>query len=202
MLRACQDTATLGLEDDGWFEWSVVYGHLLIRVPYELELALSLLSSPRAFSPAGEWRRRAKMAAAASLSSLTASFSSLSFSSQVSQKPHALSLGRIRSPPGVRPLSLRKCSYPATVAAAASVATAAAAGDVLASTSDLDRSSLESYVKSRLPGGFAAQKIWGTGRRKCAIARVVLQEGTGNVIINCRDAKVCDQSIVTFLCRC
>ncbi|CAA6667479.1 unnamed protein product [Spirodela intermedia] len=42
----------------------------------------------------------------------------------------------------------------------------------------------------KLPGGFAAQKIWGTGRRKCAIARVVLQEGTGNIIINCRDAKV------------
>lgn len=49
---------------------------------------------------------------------------------------------------------------------------------------------LKKYVKSRLPGGFAAQKIIGTGRRKCAIARVVLQEGTGKVIINYRDAKV------------
>jgi len=45
-------------------------------------------------------------------------------------------------------------------------------------------------VKSRLPGGFAAQTIIGTGRRKCAIARVVLQEGNGKVIINYRDAKV------------
>ncbi|KAI6688925.1 hypothetical protein NL676_025753 [Syzygium grande] len=49
---------------------------------------------------------------------------------------------------------------------------------------------LRRYVKSRLPGGFAAQSIFGTGRRKCAIARVVLQEGTGKVIINYRDAKV------------
>lgn len=49
---------------------------------------------------------------------------------------------------------------------------------------------LESLVKSRLPGGFAAQPFWGTGRRKSAIARVVLQEGTGKFIINYRDAKV------------
>lgn len=53
-----------------------------------------------------------------------------------------------------------------------------------------DTMELKKYVKSRLPGGFAAQKIIGTGRRKCAIARVVLQEGTGKVIINYRDAKV------------
>lgn len=44
-------------------------------------------------------------------------------------------------------------------------------------------------MKSRLPGGFAAQNIIGTGRRKCAIARVVLQEGSGKIIINYRDAK-------------
>lgn len=49
--------------------------------------------------------------------------------------------------------------------------------------------SLEKYVKSRLPGGFAAQRLIGTGRRKCAIARVVLQEGTGKFVINYRDAK-------------
>lgn len=48
---------------------------------------------------------------------------------------------------------------------------------------------LQKFVKSRLPGGFAAQTIIGTGRRKCAIARVVLQEGTGQFIINYRDAK-------------
>ncbi|MTV28663.1 30S ribosomal protein S9 [Nitriliruptoraceae bacterium ZYF776] len=49
---------------------------------------------------------------------------------------------------------------------------------------------IEKYVKSRLPGGFAAQTLIGTGRRKCAIARVVIQEGTGKFIINYRDAKV------------
>ncbi|KAK9028739.1 hypothetical protein V6N11_025886 [Hibiscus sabdariffa] len=40
-----------------------------------------------------------------------------------------------------------------------------------------------------LPGGFAAQTIIGTGRWKCAIARVVPQEGTGKFFINYRDAK-------------
>lgn len=49
--------------------------------------------------------------------------------------------------------------------------------------------SLEKFVKMRLPGGFAAQTLIGTGRRKCAIARVVLQEGSGKFIINYRDAK-------------
>uniref|UniRef100_A0ACD5WC85 Uncharacterized protein n=1 Tax=Avena sativa TaxID=4498 RepID=A0ACD5WC85_AVESA len=48
---------------------------------------------------------------------------------------------------------------------------------------------LRKYVKQRLPGGFAAQRITATGRRKTASARVVLQEGTGKVFINFRDAK-------------
>ncbi|XP_078179870.1 ribosomal protein S9 [Carex rostrata] len=48
---------------------------------------------------------------------------------------------------------------------------------------------VEKYMKSRLPGGIAAQPIIATGRRKCAIARVVLQEGNGKVIVNYRDAK-------------
>jgi small subunit ribosomal protein S9 len=50
---------------------------------------------------------------------------------------------------------------------------------------------LRKYVKQRLPGGFAAQRITATGRRKTASARVVLQEGSGKVFINFRDAKVC-----------
>ncbi|KAJ6730020.1 28S RIBOSOMAL PROTEIN S9 MITOCHONDRIAL [Salix viminalis] len=54
---------------------------------------------------------------------------------------------------------------------------------------DATSTDLKKLVKSRLPGGFAAQPVHGTGRRKCAIARVVLQEGTGKVIINYRDAK-------------
>lgn len=55
---------------------------------------------------------------------------------------------------------------------------------------------LEAYVKSVLPGGFAAARLWGTGRRKCAIARVVLVDGTGRIIINNRTAQVCDFCIL------
>lgn len=54
----------------------------------------------------------------------------------------------------------------------------------------VETADLKSFVKSRLPGGFAAQTLFGTGRRKSAVARVVIQEGTGKVVINYRDAKV------------
>ncbi|XP_068657081.1 small ribosomal subunit protein uS9c [Aristolochia californica] len=113
---------------------------------------------------------------AISLSSLCSSFSSLSFSSQISSKPKALTLSESKS---VNPLSL-------TLKAPRIVATSAAE---VATPADLEKTNLEKYVKSRLLGGFAAQRIIGTGRRKCAIARVVLQEGTGKFIINYRDAK-------------
>ncbi|KAI4377688.1 hypothetical protein MLD38_015275 [Melastoma candidum] len=107
------------------------------------------------------------MASAMSLSSLTASFSSLSFSSQVSQTPSKpISLPFPRRPPSSSPALF-----------------------ISASAAEAETADLKKYVKSRLPGGFAAQTILGTGRRKCAIARVVLQEGTGKVIINYRDAK-------------
>lgn len=118
------------------------------------------------------------MAMATSISALTSSLSSLSFSSQISHKPvQSLS---ISSP---KPLSLRTSSsrFPALVVVAASSAVA----DPSVETADLKK-----LVKSRLPGGFAAQTIIGTGRRKCAIARVVLQEGSGRIIINYRDATV------------
>ncbi|KAM0937383.1 putative ribosomal protein S9 [Dioscorea sansibarensis] len=109
-----------------------------------------------------------------SLSSLASSFSSLSFSSNVSSSRQNLSF------PGIRisrpPISLKALR---PIAAAAAVAT----------PPELEGLTLEKYVKTRLPGGFAAQKIIGTGRRKCAIARVVLQEGTGKFVINYRDAK-------------
>ncbi|XP_041004914.1 30S ribosomal protein S9, chloroplastic [Juglans microcarpa x Juglans regia] len=108
-----------------------------------------------------------------SLSSLTFSFSSLSFSSHISHKPNSLSFHRPRS------LSLSHLSAPPSLVFLASAAPLA----------ELETTDLKKYVKSRLPGGFAAQTIIGTGRRKCAIARVVLQEGTGKVIINYRDAK-------------
>ncbi|KAJ6844908.1 30S ribosomal protein S9, chloroplastic-like [Iris pallida] len=113
--------------------------------------------------------------------SLSPSFSSLAFSSQISpSKGFKLSLPRLSFPP----ISSRRNPKSISVSISASVAAISAVPEL-----EVDGISLEKYVKARLPGGFAAQTIFGTGRRKCAIARVVLQEGTGNVIINYRDAK-------------
>ncbi|KAL0325681.1 UNVERIFIED_CONTAM: 30S ribosomal protein S9, chloroplastic [Sesamum radiatum] len=117
------------------------------------------------------------MAMANSVTALTSSLSSLSFSSQISHKPfQSLSF------PSPKPLSLRSAApkFPALVVAASSALADA----------DVETADLKQLVKSRLPGGFAAQNIIGTGRRKCAIARVVLQEGSGKIIINYRDAKL------------
>ncbi|OIW20290.1 hypothetical protein TanjilG_08250 [Lupinus angustifolius] len=111
---------------------------------------------------------------ATSLSSLTSSFSSLTFSSHISQKPNTLSFPRTESLSRVPNFRFPSLSVTATV---------------LASPSEPETADLRKYVKTRLPGGFAAQTIIGTGRRKSAIARVVLQEGTGKFIINYRDAK-------------
>ncbi|KAJ7527452.1 hypothetical protein O6H91_16G055000 [Diphasiastrum complanatum] len=66
------------------------------------------------------------------------------------------------------------------------VARAAAAPAALAAS---PADTLEAFVKAALPGGFAAQHLLGTGRRKCAIARVALVEGTGKIIINGRTAQ-------------
>ncbi|XP_027331473.1 30S ribosomal protein S9, chloroplastic [Abrus precatorius] len=108
---------------------------------------------------------------AVSLSALTTTLSSLSFSSNISQKPKTLSFARTES------LSLSRFpKNPSLIVSATALA-------------EPETADLKKYVKSRLPGGFAAQTIIGTGRRKCAIARVVLQEGTGKFIINYRDAK-------------
>lgn len=117
---------------------------------------------------------------AMSISSLTSSFSSLSFSSQVSQKPYSISLA-----PSSKSLRLSQFSTnkPQSLTVLATVAAEPLTGD-------LETTNIEKYVKSRLPGGFAAQTLIGTGRRKCAIARVVIQEGTGKFIINYRDAQV------------
>ncbi|AQK98215.1 Guanosine nucleotide diphosphate dissociation inhibitor 2 [Zea mays] len=49
---------------------------------------------------------------------------------------------------------------------------------------------LRKYVKQRLLGGFTAQRTTAMGRRKTAITRFVLQEGTDKVFINFHDAKV------------
>ena len=113
----------------------------------------------------------------ASILSLTSSLSSLSFSSNVAQKPTTVSFPRSRS------ASVANiCGTPSRMPWLVVSATVA--------SPEVETVNLKKYVKSRLPGGFAAQTIIGTGRRKCAIARVVLQEGTGKVVINYRDAKV------------
>ncbi|GER47917.1 30S ribosomal protein S9 [Striga asiatica] len=149
----------------------------------------SVLANPKA-SP---------MAMATTLSSLTSSFSSLSFSSQISSKPfHSISF----APP--KPFSLKSAApkFPALIVASSaaevdssaaefdfSAAEVASSPDEVADSNVVEAVDIKKLVKSRLPGGFAAQTLIGTGRRKCAIARVVLTEGTGNVYINCREAK-------------
>lgn len=110
---------------------------------------------------------------AVSLSSLTSSLSSLSFSSNISHNPTTLFLPKTFS------LS-RSSKFPSLTVSATS----------LTPPAEPEIDDLEAYVKSRLPGGFAAQTIIGTGRRKAAIARVVLKEGTGKFVINYRDATV------------
>ncbi|KAI0497715.1 hypothetical protein KFK09_020949 [Dendrobium nobile] len=119
------------------------------------------------------------------LCSLIPSFSSLSFSSNISSSKttQTLSISRSRLFSDAFPLR-KSLSHSAIVASATSMDAAS-----ISTVPYLEGMSLEKYVKSRLPGGFAAQKIIGTGRRKCAIARVVLQEGTGKFVINYRDAK-------------
>ncbi|KAL6574256.1 Small ribosomal subunit protein uS9c [Orobanche hederae] len=122
------------------------------------------------------------MAMTTAISSLTSSLSSLSFSSQISNKPvRSLSFS------SSKPLSLKSIAPKLpTIIVASAVA-----------DSDFETADLKKLVKSRLPGGFAAQNIIGTGRRKCAIARVVLQEGSGKIIINYRDAKPLDTTRIT-----
>ncbi|KAG6498601.1 30S ribosomal protein S9, chloroplastic-like [Zingiber officinale] len=124
--------------------------------------------------------------ATSSLSSLTVAFSSsLSFSTSVSSTPSTLSFPRARIP---RAASSRR-QKPIVAASSSLTPVGTVAGSASVSDEEVEGVSLEKYVKSRLPGGFAAQRIIGTGRRKCAIARVVLQEGTGKFVINYRDAQ-------------
>lgn len=123
---------------------------------------LSLATSPSTLSSS----------MAVSLSTLTSTLSSLSFSSHISQRPNTLSFTT------TQPFSFSRFpKIPSLVVSATALA-------------EPETADLTKFVKSRLPGGFAAQTIIGTGRRKSASARVVLQEGTGKFIINYRDAKV------------
>ncbi|XP_002968659.2 uncharacterized protein LOC9651621 [Selaginella moellendorffii] len=53
----------------------------------------------------------------------------------------------------------------------------------------VERVDMSDFVKEAMPGGIAAQDLLGTGRRKRAIARVCLVEGTGQYVINNRTAQ-------------
>lgn len=68
--------------------------------------------------------------------------------------------------------------------------TSEAAAAVVESPEMEERRALEAWVKQQLPGGFAAARLNGTGRRKTAVARVVLVEGSGKIVINNRTAQV------------
>ncbi|CAN6459871.1 unnamed protein product [Victoria cruziana] len=120
---------------------------------------------------------------AVAASSLSSSFSALSISSAPSDFK-SLFLGgtslRVSLPQTKAPLLSLKRSSSTPLLRRTPVVSAVASSEA---------PELQAFVKSRLPGGFAAQPIIGTGRRKCAIARVVLQEGSGKFIINYRDAK-------------
>ncbi|XP_051178057.1 small ribosomal subunit protein uS9c [Lolium perenne] len=116
---------------------------------------------------------------ALSVSSLASAFSHLSLPS--TSAPHAPPLLRLLPSP-------RRAPRLVLLSASA----AEGPEEVLAVETEEDALvglALRKYVKQRLPGGFAAQRITATGRRKTASARVVLQEGSGKVFINFRDAK-------------
>uniref|UniRef100_A0A0E0D7G2 Small ribosomal subunit protein uS9c n=1 Tax=Oryza meridionalis TaxID=40149 RepID=A0A0E0D7G2_9ORYZ len=130
--------------------------------------------------------------------SLTTAFSHLSLPS--TSKPHPLPLLHLRLPSSSSSSSSSRRAARWVLSASAADAPEAVeaeeapaedgADEVVAVEDELSGPALRKYVKQRLPGGFAAQRITATGRRKTAIARVVLQEGTGRVFINFRDAKV------------
>ncbi|KQK13002.1 30S ribosomal protein S9, chloroplastic [Brachypodium distachyon] len=128
---------------------------------------------------------------ALSVSSLASAFSHLSLPSTSAPHPPPLLLRLLPSPHRAARLAL---SASAADAAEPVEAEAPAVDEVLAVEAEAEEDALSGfalrkYVKQRLPGGFAAQRITATGRRKTASARVVLQEGTGKVFINFRDAK-------------
>ncbi|KAJ6400171.1 hypothetical protein OIU84_015760 [Salix udensis] len=118
---------------------------------------------------------------AISIAFKTPPLSPLSLSSETSHKPNNISFSWSNSLSFSLSLTLR-------------VSATVASPEITTTITNLKKS-----VKSRLPGGFSAQSIHGTGRRKCALARVVLQEGTGKVIINYRDAKEYPQTNPSWL---
>lgn len=129
------------------------------------------------------------------MAALTSSLGSLQLgiasSCSCSDKATAASLGSrfsVQNGVSLRP-ALRIASLKASSSSSASAAVKVCA--VGAAVSEDNEVDLEAYVKSVLPGGFAAARLWGTGRRKTAVARVVLVDGTGQIIINNRTAQVC-----------
>ncbi|TVU44819.1 hypothetical protein EJB05_04279, partial [Eragrostis curvula] len=130
---------------------------------------------------------------ALSVSSLAAALSHLSLPSTSTSKPHPAPLLRLL-PTSHRSARLALRASAAEAAEPVETEAGLPAEEVVAveeeeAEDQLSGIALRKYVKQRLPGGFAAQRITATGRRKTAIARVVLQEGTGKVFINFRDAK-------------
>lgn len=126
--------------------------------------------------------------AAASQAALGLATSFASLSLQQTKKPTSLSSSTsvaFRSSNALKMgVSLRKRTVVSSPIVKAAVAEAAEAPEME------ERRSLEAWVKQQLPGGFAAARLIGTGRRKTAVARVVLVEGTGKIIINNRTAQV------------
>ncbi|BBN04083.1 small subunit ribosomal protein S9 [Marchantia polymorpha subsp. ruderalis] len=129
----------------------------------------------------------------ATMAALTSSLGSLQLgiasSCSCSDKATAASLGSrfsVQNGVSLRP-ALRIASLKASSSSSASAAVKVCA--VGAAVSEDNEVDLEAYVKSVLPGGFAAARLWGTGRRKTAVARVVLVDGTGQIIINNRTAQ-------------
>lgn len=125
--------------------------------------------------------------AMATIASLTSSLGSLQLTS--SSVRNVARLGsRFSTQNGVslRPALRMAAQRAGSGQAALKVRAVGGGGAALAEEQDVD---LEAYVKSVLPGGFAAAKIWGTGRRKTAVARVVLVDGSGQIIINNRTAQ-------------
>jgi hypothetical protein len=94
------------------------------------------------------------------------------------------------------PLRMRKAQSVVGLAMASAAAAAAAAA--APAITEEGEGSLEQWVRQMLPGGFAAQRLIGTGRRKTAVARVVLIDGTGQIIINNRTAQVLLFALLSF----
>ena len=140
------------------------------------------------------------MAAMAATAGLAASFASLQLQDTTASSARlaksTFSGVSLRSAVKVAPLRVSARTIP--------IVRAAMAG-AMDAESVSEGKDLEAWVKQNMPGGFAAQRLMGTGRRKTAVARVVLLDGTGQIIINNRTAQVRIQFLLlhsSFLGAC